>query len=457
MRPIALLADFGNRSAALARAVVPDPFVIAILLSGAAFLIGLASHRAGPATLAASFAAGMFEPGLLAFGFQMALVLLTGHALASAPGATRTLEKLAALPRSTPAAAALVALGAMLLGLLNWGLGLIGGAFLAREVGRAFARRAQPLNYPLVGAAGYMGLLVWHGGLSGSAPLKVATDGAFGPAIDIRHTLFSSLNFAVTGALLVLVPLLLAALGTAAARTGAAPAPWVGGMEVEEPTDHERERGAVGWLERSTLVAAILVAPIAVALGYGLWSRGTGAINLDWVILAFWGAGLVLHAGPMAYARAFAAGARGAAGILLQFPLYFGTMAVMRDSGALSSMAEGLAALARHFEGVISLQGSAGLATFFSAAVINLFVPSGGGQWALQSPIILETSSALGLDRARMVMAFAYGDQLTNMLQPFWALPLLAITGLKAGDVMGYTIIAMLAAVPVIALGLVVG
>jgi short-chain fatty acids transporter len=86
--------------------------------------------------------------------------------------------------------------------------------------------------------------------------------------------------------------------------------------------------------------------------------------------------------------------------------------------------------------------------------VVNLFVPSGGGQWAIQGPIAIESGLALGVPPRKMLMAVAYGDQLTNMLQPFWALPLLAITGLKAREIVGYTAIVMVVAGAWMALGL---
>jgi short-chain fatty acids transporter len=98
--------------------------------------------------------------------------------------------------------------------------------------------------------------------------------------------------------------------------------------------------------------------------------------------------------------------------------------------------------------------GTLPLTTFFSAAFINLLVPSGGGQWAIQGPIAMQSAVATGIDPAKMVMAVAYGDQLTNMLQPFWALPLLAITKVEARDIVGYTAVAMIAGAVWISLGL---
>jgi short-chain fatty acids transporter len=83
-----------------------------------------------------------------------------------------------------------------------------------------------------------------------------------------------------------------------------------------------------------------------------------------------------------------------------------------------------------------------------------LFVPSGGGQWAIQGLIALQAGFAEGVDAGKMVMSVAYGDQLTNMLQPFWALPLLSITGVEAKDIVGYTAMLMIFALCWVTLGL---
>ena len=161
-------------------------------------------------------------------------------------------------------------------------------------------------------------------------------------------------------------------------------------------------------------------------------------------------AGLMLHGTPRAYLRAVTAGTRGAAGIILQFPFYAGIMGMMAASG-----------LARAFSDwcvtnpLVNEVTFAPLA-FLSAAVVNVFVPSGGGQVAVQGRILLDVAGGLGVPQGKAVMALAYGDQLTNMLQPFWALALLGITGLKARQIIGYTMVVMVLATPVFLLALLV-
>jgi len=129
----------------------------------------------------------------------------------------------------------------------------------------------------------------------------------------------------------------------------------------------------------------------------------------------------------------------GASGILVQFPLYFGIMGIMNHSGMVDIMSS--------FFVSISNETTFPIFTFISAGIVNVFVPSGGGQWAVQGPIIIEAATQLGVSIPKSIMALAYGDQLTNMLQPFWALPLLGITGIKAKEILPYTLILLLAGI----------
>ncbi len=192
----------------------------------------------------------------------------------------------------------------------------------------------------------------------------------------------------------------------------------------------------------------LLVLPLVVALVRHGQSAGLERVGLNEINAAMLALGLACHGSLRSYGAAAAAGARGCAGIILQFPLYAGILAMLVESRLVESFAAFLAGLG----------GETGvpLVTWMSAAVVNFFVPSGGGQWGIQGPIALEAGLAAGVAPGKMVMAVAYGDQLTNMLQPFWALPLLAITGVRARDIVGYTAVLMLAAAVWMAIGLTV-
>jgi len=452
-----MLARLGQRVAAVFRATAPDPFVIAVLLTALTFVLVLLFTDAGPNAVVTYWSGDEGVWRFLGFAMQMCLILVTGHALASSPPVERLLTRLAGAPRTGPQAAATIAAVAAALGVLNWGLGLIGGALIARRVGEQMRRRGAPVHYPLLAASGYVGLLVWHGGFSGTAPLKVTTEvelrDVLGDAADLidpiplTDTLLSPLNLIATGGLLLLAPLVMALLSP---RERHAMQPLDDFVPVETPDDappapqaDQRPPRIPAFLENTPLVSLVL----AGLIGWWAWryyfpadlsESGITRLTPNTVNLTMLMLGLALHGTPRRYVAAVDEAVRGCSGIILQFPLYAGIMGMMHQSGLTAQIARGLASAAN--------ETTLPLFTFASAAVVNLFIPSGGGQWGVQGPIAIQAALDAGVAPSRMVMAVAYGDQLTNMLQPFWALPLLAVTGVKARDIVGYTAILMVIA-----------
>ena len=380
---------------------------------------------------------GLFK--LLAFAMQVALTLVTGHALANAPGVRRVIDAVVGRVRTEKGAIAVTALVSLVAGFVNWGLGLIVGALMAREMGASAERRGLRVHYPLLGAAGYGGLMVWHGGLSATAPLKVTQEaeildlmpsGGLDP-VPLSETLLSPLNLTVAVLCLVGVPILLVLMRPAPENVMTA-GHFLGNddrLEPEAPPSPHPTPAAR--LERSRILAAVLAALAVIYLVRYLGRIGVDRLDLNAVNLAFLTLGLVAHGSLKRYGDAVADGTRSASGVILQFPFYAGIMGLMDLSGLMAMLAQGVASVAT--------PGTFGIFTFFSAGLVNLFVPSGGGQWAVQGPVVVGAAHELGVPIGKAIMAFCYGDQWTNMLQPFWALPLLGITRLKAGDLIGYT------------------
>jgi len=468
-----MISTFGSFIAGVFRRTCPDPFVIAIVLTLLTAGLCLIFTDAKPMDVISAFAGGKDSGmwSLLLFSMQMCLVLVTGHALASSPPVAWMVQWLAQRPGTPAQAAALVALVAAACAVINWGLGLIVGALMAREVGRAMAGKGIRVHYPLLAAAGYVGLMVWHGGLSGSAPLKVTAmndlQSILGEQLagqvqtmPLQTTIGSMMNIIITGGLVLLAPALFALLHPK------------DDAEIETFTDFrvpthivfaadsgdEQERRAhlddapttaPEWLERTPWLAFVFAAFLAAALVTSVRRLGNvGLIDLNHINLTMLILGLIMHGSVARYVRAVDEAVRGCGGIILQFPLYAGIMGMMSGT----HLTERIATAIAHTTNAETLP----LLTFISAAVVNLFVPSGGGQWAVQGPIVMQAAIDTGVSPAKMVMALAYGDQLTNMLQPFWALPLLAITGVRARDIVGYTAVVMIAAALWIGLWLVV-
>jgi short-chain fatty acids transporter len=259
--------------------------------------------------------------------------------------------------------------------------------------------------------------------------------------------LFSPLNLFVSGGLLVLGPLLFWAMTP---RDGDDPSPQAQADSIAdaatEPASWEPPPAdTLERIERSPAVTWALGIPLFAALALLLARRGLGNLDIDTINLALWVLALLLHGRPHRFLEACGKGMQACLGIILQFPLYAGIMALMAASG-----------LAARLTTVVSSVGAELLApiTFLSAGLLNLLVPSGGGQWAVQGPIIMEAARVTGVAPGTILMAMAYGDQWTNMLQPFWALPLLAVTGVRARDIVGYAVLWMIAGGAWIVLGL---
>jgi short-chain fatty acids transporter len=450
----------------------PDPLVIAILLTllTAALAMFWGRFPAGDTSLEdrAAFLLDSWRDSrtgiwkLLEFSMQMCLILVTGHALAVTRPVKSLIRSVAQQAKGTASASALVGFLACAFALVNWGLGLIVGALLAREVGRSLHQRGIRAHYPLIVAAGYTGLMVWHGGLSGSAPLNMTSAtqatsilgqdllarlGLSEIGLGLNHTIFSPMNLFVSLGLLLIVPACLAMLAPKHAEDlrpcdeALALSDYDSIIDVKQPI-----KTVPDFLERTPAVAWMLAAILTLGLARFVCLSGVQTIGLNDVNVAMLALGLILHGSTRSYMAAAEQGARGCAGIIIQFPLYAGIMAMMQASGLVELIAQSFTA---H-----SNEHTLPLFTFASAGLINLFIPSGGGQWAIQGPIAMEAGLQIGVPAGKMVMSIAYGDQLTNMLQPFWALPLLAITGAKARDIVGYTAVVMVIGAAWVVLGL---
>ncbi|MUP46964.1 short-chain fatty acid transporter [Gramella sp. BOM4] len=432
------------------RKFIPAPFTLAILLT--LFTLLIAFFFTGNQSLASvrgiltSWQTGMWEPGLLVFAVQMMLILVLGHILVLSKPVSWLTERLTNLVSGNGSAVLMVTISTMLVAFFNWGLGLIFGAIMARKVGEAAQKRNFKINYPLIGAAGYSGLMIWHGGISGSAPLKVAESGHLkslfsgsaendisGQLPDLIPTslsIFSSWNLFLFATLLVLVPVILWWIGKNGPKETV-------DFPVRTSEDRKLKISGAEKLDHSKYLRIGFGILLLLAWGISYYSEITSG-NLTPNMLNFFMLGLciLLHRSFFSFLSALDEAIVGAGAILIQFPLYFGIMGVMKDTGIINEIAG--------FFTAISTETTLPVFTFFSGALVNIFVPSGGGQWAIQGPIVIESAVNLGIPLNKAVMAFAYGDQITNMLQPFWALPLLAITGLKAREILPYTIIMML-------------
>jgi short-chain fatty acids transporter len=389
---------------------------------------------------------GIWNNALLVFAYQMMLILVLGHVLVLSKPMEKLILRITGWVTNTSSATVLVVLPTLLVSFFNWGLGLIFGAILARKVGEYAQMKNIPINYPLIGACGYSGLMVWHGGISGSAPLKVAEAGhlkgllegvadakvleTLPETLSTAYTIFSYWNLIV----FALVALCIVALAYyLSKRTESTPL----NLKRYEFASLERKNSeGAERLDYSPWVSSLFgVLVLAAFLVQYLPALKT--LNLTPNMLNFFmlGLAILLHGSFKRFLIAVEEAIGDTAGILIQFPLYFGIMGIMAGSGMINEVS--------NFFTSISTNTTLPIFTFFSAGLVNIFVPSGGGQWAIQGPLVLQSAIQLNVPLPKVIMALAYGDQVTNMLQPFWALPLLGITKLKAKEILPYTLLFM--------------
>ena len=417
---------------------MPDPFLFCVLLTVLCYGLALALTRTGPLALVTHWYGGLWE--ILPFAMQMVLILLTGYTLASSRAVKRGLEWLAGLPRSPGGAIVLLTVAAALAALLHWGFALVASALLARAMGRKVAG----CDFGFLVAGAYSGFVIWGSGLSSSIALVSATAGSEMnfiarytgiESVALSETLLSPMNLALVGGTLVLLPLMFYWMQPRGAQVRPAPAALLAEPEEESRAAVPAPLTPAVRLERSPAVLYVLVALGGVFLIRHFATQGF-ALDLNVVILLFLVLGMALHGRPAAYVRAFNRAARVAGPLALQYPLYGGIMGMMRDSGLAGVISQGFVA--------VSSPDTFPFFCFLSAVLINFFIPSGGGHWVVQGPFLVPAAQALGVSPAVTAMAVAFGDQTANMVQPFWALPILAIARLSVRDIMGYCVMTFL-------------
>lgn len=416
---------------------LPEPFIFAIILTFVAVLIAIPVCHQSIAEVVTNWGGGVWN--LLGFSMQMALVLVTGATLASAPTIKKGINKLASMPKTPASAIALVTGISAVACWLNWGFGLIVGAIFAKEI----AKKLKNVDYRLLIASAYSGFVVWHAGISGSIPLKMASDvnelvkdtnNVITSVIPISNTILDIHNIIMV----VLVTVALVAINSLMHPKGdniIAIDPAL--LKEDEDIKIEKATTPASKLENSRLLNLILSVLGFTFLIISLFIKGK-SFDLGSVILLFLFLGIVLHKTPIAYVRSFTKSVGGAAGILLQFPFYAGIMGIITGVGE-SGICLGTVVSEAFVN--ISTSTTYPIYTFLCAAILNMFVPSGGGHWAIQAPIMFAAGEALNVDHGLTGMAIAWGDAWTNLIQPFWALPALAIAKLNAKDIMGFCLI----------------
>ncbi|MEE2669262.1 MAG: TIGR00366 family protein [Gemmatimonadota bacterium] len=471
---------FGEAIADRVERWMPSPFLFAILLTYVAASAAFISEGSGVTEIALSWYGGFWA--LLQFAMQMVIILVTANVVAYHPRVKGIILGLVRLPKNGRQAVVLVGIGSMLTGWISWGLGLIFGAILAREMGKHAARNGMPAHYPLLAVAGYMGMsLTWGWGLSSSAGLLQATEGNMlmqagfvDRVIPSTEWVFHPYPLILTALSLVYGSIMLYLLSPPKENCRA-----IGlyvdlddnedsedkiagshgsdsdldihgntgmdeGLLNQHHAPHDPKPALADKIDNSRILGGVLALTGVILFLRAFFTQGLGALDLNNFNFGFLMIGLLLYVSPTKYLREFYASVQGSAGVILLFPFYAGIIGIMTGTGLVDSMTESLLSIATPETFAIT--------AWITGGVLNVFVPSAGGEWAIIGGPMMVAGAELGIPHGQTIAAYAVGDAHTNLFNPFWAIPLLAITGLRARDMFGYAITMMLLLIPFLAI-----
>jgi len=425
----------------LAERWMPDPLVIAIFLTAVAFAAALLLTDFTPGQAVDAWGHSYWS--LLRFTAQMILILALGHVLANTRAVHRLLVAVASLVRSARMAYIGLTTFAGLVALISWGLGLIVPAILARIVADNCRERGIKIHFPLLVACGYSGAVVSMQGLSASIPLVLNTPDHFLESeigmIGLDQTIFSVWSISIVVAILLILPQVLSRLVPDDDKIVELVASTGSGSIQEDKISADATATPSQKVENSRWVT-LLLALFGAAYVSRYFMAG-GQLQLDSLNMIFVVLGLAFADSPRHYIQLLSNAAKVAGPFLIQYPLYSGLMGLIAQSGLGALIVGGFVA--------VSNADTLAIWTFFSAAFLNLFIPSAGGQWAVQGPIVTEAAMQLGADIPRIAMAVTVGEVWTNSIQPLYAVPVLAIAGLHIRDIMGYSVIALFTLMPI--------
>ncbi len=439
---------FGRAAATLDRWTqrwVPGSFTIAWILTLIVLALGMTVGRTSFVGCARAWGDGFWE--LLPFSMQMCLIVFTGSIVAVSPPVARALAWLAARPRTPRQAVFLMAFSSMVLALLHWGVSIVAGAVLIRELGR----RRIGVDFRLLVAAAYLGLgMTWHAGLSGSAPLLVATPGHFLEKqiglIPIAQTTFSAFNLWLVALIVVLFSILTPLIHPRSEETVAAGPGQLDAIQVfQSPARPVGEIAAAPAVRLDFSRAVNVTFGLMAAAWLGTYlARPQHPITLNVLNFCMLALAVLLHPSVVSLVKAAEEAGRLVFGIILQFPVYSGIYGIIKDSGLAVSLANAFSAHAT--------PGTYPAIVFWYSGIVNYFIPSGGSKWPIEAPYILGAGHTLGVPAAKVVIAYAWGDMVTNIIQPFWAIPLLATARLEFREILRFCFILFCIYAPVVSL-----
>jgi len=411
---------------------VPSSFSIAVMLTVIAVVLAISLTPSSIFDCVSYWGNGFWA--LLKFAMQMCLIVYTGYIVAVSKPIRRLLELISDVPKTPRQAIAMMAFVSMSMCWINWGMGLIASAVFAVIL----AKKHKNVNYKLLVACSYLGMgVTWHAGLSGSVPLLLATPGNFLEStigiVPVSETIFSPFNLLTTAVIAIVILSIAVFLHSKKGEGESTLNEDMNSSKIFEFIPPVlRKKTLAGLIDGSPILNILFGMAGVLYLGNTFYHNGF-SLTLNNVNLMFLTFGIILHRTPASLIAASAEAGKVLHGIVLQFPLYAGIYGIIKDSG--------LAVQISHFFiGIASAETFPTIVCWYSS-ILNYFVPSGGSKWAIEAPYLLDAARHLGVGVNKVAMAYAMGDMSSNLIQPFWSIPLLSVAGLKFRDILGYGIL----------------
>ncbi len=424
--------------------ILPDTFVFAIILTIATFIFALGYSNLGFKEILGAWGKGFFDRDIIMFAFLLIMGLTFGYCFGISPPFKKLFGILAGLVKKPWQAYLSIVLFSMVLMLLHWGLAPVLALFTVE-----LCKKVKGLDYRLASAATYSGMLVWHGGLSSSSAHMMATEstaqgfidaGLIQGVIPVTETLHIPLNYALIAACFIILPTIILLL-----QPKKVDEKWDTALQWEknemsslspESTSRqvdEQKKSFADWLNNSPIIS-ILFGALCFISGLGiliLKEYNLAVLVLISLALALW-----FHWRPISFVNTVKDSIRGSADIVLQFPLFGAIKGLFITAGLAVAIAEGLTNIAD--------AQTLPFFSFLTSSIVNIFIPSGGGEWIILGAPLLEAAKMVEASAGKVIIAFAYGDALTNLINPFWTLAFLPILGrlmdIRPRDFMGYAV-----------------
>lgn len=427
------LQKLGNGFGNWATRYFPDAIIFAIGLFILVFFLGIIIAKASPFSMWVYAGQGLFN--LLAFSTQVALTLLFSTVLANTKLVDRILDKLTDIPK-TPWQAYLFTYVISGIGdLISWALGLVVGGILCTY----FGRKMKGVDYPFMVATSYCAFVIWHGGLSGTIPLAIGTEGSI--AAPYLHELIPSSHFFLHPINIILILIGLFVVPFIITRT-LMPHPskvfevdpaLLKKKDLTYATPPKDTWVPIQHIEFGQAAKWILGIIILGYYAYYFSQKGLGGLDLNSLNGVLFGFDVLLTDHLMDFGARIKDAASGMGALFVQFPIYAMIMNMTTQSGLAEILTNAIVSIAtpQTMPNIINI----------SSSILNMIIPSGGGKFSVEAPIYIPAIYKVNAPMIPTLLGAAWGDALTNLIQPFWALPLLAIAKLSIRDIVGYCII----------------